>query len=141
MHKSEFTSNPNGKLFMDHFNDVRLYDEQRHVVGVEEEVWLRNHYMGIISIQVVLPFKFQQIRDVLGFTIYGKPAHYLAAMLKKFYPKETTDENINDAVFVHMVKHWKKRNMPVQDKLIADWWKEQQEAHVYEQTIQGELAL
>lgn len=136
MRKTEFSSNPNGKLFMDHFNDVRLYDEAVHYAGAEQEIWLRNHFMGITTIKAVVTFEEKQIRDLLAFTIYGKPAHYLAAMLKKFYPQATAADK-----YVHLVHHWKKRNMPVQDKLIADWWREQQDTHIYEQSIQGELAL
>lgn len=141
MIKSEFSQNPNGKMFMDHFNDVRLFDAEKHVVGIEQEIWLRNHFMGITTIQAVVTFKFKNIRDLLAFTICGKPAHYLAALLKRFYPDQTKDDVLEETEFAHIVHHWKKRNMPVQDKLITDWWKEQQDAHVYEKTIQGELAL
>lgn len=123
---------------MDHFNDVRLYSEEKHGIGVEHEIWLRKHLLGVCSIAAGIKFKYKDIRDVLGFTIFGKPAHHLAHMLKTFYPFEKITD---DTIFIHIVWHYTKRNMPVQDALIADWWREKQQSNSYELAIQQTLGL
>ena len=136
MHKTEFSTNPNGKLFIHHFNDVRLYDAERHFIGAEHEIFLNKHFLGIATVQALVGFRFKHIRDVLAFTIYGKPSHYLAAMLKQFY-KEVND----DTEFVHLIWHWKQRNLAVQEPLIKDWWDNVRASTKTEEVYQSTLAL
>lgn len=136
MFKTEFSSNPNGKLFMDHFNDVRLYNPDKHFIGAEHEIWMRNYMLGIGEVAAIITFKFQNIRDLLAFTIYGKPANYMAAMLKKFYP-----DTEMDTVFAHMVFHYKKRNLNMQQPLMKDWWHGLCQEHKNETAIQQSLGI
>lgn len=146
MHKTSHSNNPNGKLFIEHFNDVRRFDDDVHYLGAEHEHYLNNHLLGVATISALVVFKFKQIRDVLSFTIYGKPSHYLAAMLKQYYLPKNASDDVKKAfeeetVFVHIVWHWKQRNLAVQEPLIQDWWRNIQENNKIENAYQTSLAL
>jgi len=136
MYKTEFSSNPNGKLFMEHFNDVRQVEQNRYFPGAEHEIWLRSYFMGIATIAALHEFQFKNIRDVFGFTIFGRPTHYTAATLKNFYKDLEPETKLT-----HIVWHWKMRNMPVQESLIQDWWKGVQDTNQTESAYQTALAL
>lgn len=123
MHGISFSKSWGGRLFMDNFSDVRLPDAEKFFVGNELKVFLKNTEMGTVSIAALREFEFRKITDVLSHLICGHPAHYLAAVLKKFYP----DENIQpETKFVHMVLHYTERHFENQTVLITEWWRDKQ---------------
>ena len=116
----DFTTNWNGKLFLDNFSTVRLYNEGKYFIGSEMEVKLKGVSFGTVKVIAARPFRYKQISDVLAFIDTGKPAHYLGALIKSFYSKKV---NLNSETLLHhVVLHYTQRNIENQRAAIQDWW-------------------
>lgn len=120
MQNIEFTHNWNGKLFLDYFGTVRLHNPSKYFVGNEMEVYLNRVDFGLVTVAAVRTFRYRDIRDVLSYLDTGKPAHYLGALIKRFYEK-STDLN-PETPLDHIVLHYLKRNHPNQALALKDWW-------------------
>lgn len=118
MQSVNYSSNPFGRLFLEHFNDVRLRDDSKYFIGNQLEVKLKDKLIGAAEIVAIRHFPFTHIRDVFSFMICGKPSQYLASLIKKYYP----GENITaDTQLTHVVFHWIKRDFDIQGKLLYEW--------------------
>lgn len=117
----EFTQNWNGKLFLDHFGDIRL-QSQAFAIGVEVEIILKGTSLGIARIEAVRTFPFCLLSDVVSYINIGKPAYYQASLLNKFYngnqPMEST------RLLQHLVLGYTHRNIENQNIIMEDWWKD-----------------
>ena len=116
----DFTTNWNGKLFMDNFSTVRLLNHGKYFVGNEMEIKLRGVSFGYAKVIAVRPFRYKQISDVLSYIDIGKPAHYLGSLIEKFYSKKV-DLN-RETELHHIVLHYTQRNIENQRAAIQDWW-------------------
>lgn len=117
MQTLNYTANWNGKLFADMWNDVRLADADKFYHGAELEILFKNKPIGIAEVIVVKKFQFRYVNDILAYIDIGKPAQYLAGMLKKYYA------GINpDTVLDHMILKWIKRDIDAQAELMKAWW-------------------
>lgn len=130
MQTLECSKNHNGKLFMDHFPDVRLNNPEKFFVGNELEVILDGESMGTVKVVAVKSFEFSQLGDVLAFLNIGKPKQYYAAVLKSFYGDLAPHQLLQHIVFA-----WKSRNLETQGKAIMNWWTDiyRDEAHIQPQ--------
>lgn len=130
-----FTQNWNGKLFLDNFGTVRLHNEQKYFSGNHLEIILRNHNIGIAEVVAVRTFLFTGITDVLAYLDTGKPAHYLAELMRRMYSNK---DGFNDSSKLdHVILHWKERNMRMHASFLEEWWREKQEEHP--ESIQSKL--
>lgn len=116
----KFTSNPNGKLFLDRFSDVRLYDASKHFVGNDFDVHLKNQSLGYIKVEALRVFSFNKITDLVSYLVAGKPAPYLAKMLRQYYHHEGA--MTNDTQLVHLCFVYTQRNIELHEKLMKEWW-------------------
>lgn len=126
----KFTSNPNGKLFADVFGDIRLADYDKFKHGTEIEVHFNKHEMGVVEVIGYKDFAFKRLTDTLSMMNSGYGCAAQMKMLKNFY--ETKERKLTeDTLFMHIVMKWKRRNMPVHDALMADWWAEKKQQFPY----------
>lgn len=116
----DFTSNWNGKLFLDNFSTVRLYNEGKYFTGNELEIKLNGVSFGYAKVIASRKFPFGKISDLLAFTDTGKPAHYLAGLIRRFYGKKI--EISNETALHHVVLHYTQRNIENQRAAIMEWW-------------------
>jgi hypothetical protein len=127
MNQIHFSHNWNGRLFLDHFSDVRIPDDDRFVVGNQLEVVLNRKVIGVVKIVAVREFRFKQITDVLSYLICGRNAAYLAEIIRRFYAQ---DHKLHaETVLVHLVFHYTSRDIPNQSTLLQEWWREKQDQH------------
>jgi hypothetical protein len=68
-------------------------------------------------------FKYMQISDALSFLDVGKPAYFLAELMKNFYRTNTKVDR--DLLLDHVVLKYTQRNIPVHSALLKEWWQEQ----------------
>lgn len=115
-----FTTNPNGKLFNDHFGDIRLADADKYYNGNTLEIRLKNQMLGIAQIMASREFRFNQISDVLSYLNIGKPAAYQADLLKRYYQQEASFTS--DARFVHIILKYTYQNLNAHAAFLQDWW-------------------
>lgn len=115
-----FSSNPHGKLFPAFFQDVRLRDEEKYLLGNVHEIILNRKLLGVAKVVAVRSFRFSNLNDTFSFMNCGKHAAYQAAMLEKFYVHETKMEA--DTPLVQVVWHWEEREMELFEFLLKEWW-------------------
>ena len=122
MQKLHFNANHNGKLFLDHFGFVDLHDAERYTVGNHLDVFLRSTLLGTVTVVAVRTFRFKQISDILAFIECGKPAHYLADLLRRYCENKIAlgPETELD----HVVLHYKQRHLHNHSLLLQEWWNE-----------------
>ena len=120
MLQTNFSQNYNGKLFLDHFGDVRLYHGEKYVTGNVIEILYRTRQMGISKVVAVADFKYGQIRDSFSFINCAHHAAYQADMLQRFYGR-TTPLNAETRL-QHVVFEWTERNMEMHREMLKDWW-------------------
>lgn len=133
MHELEFSTNWNGKLFLDNFGTVRLHNPSKYFVGNQMEVFLNRVDFGAVTVVAVRTFKYGEIRDALSYLDTGKPAHYLGSLIKKFYEKKV-DLN-RETLLDHAILHYTKRNYPNQALAIKDWWEAKVQASIPNQQM------
>lgn len=123
MHKIPFTQNWNGKLFLNCFGTVRLYNPEKYFEGNKLELQLKNHEMGIVEVVAVRKFRYDQISGVLSYLDIGRPPHYLADIIKRFYSSGVKVDK--DLLLHHVVLKYTYRNLSVHAMLLEEWWQEQ----------------
>ena len=120
MHQIRFTSNPNGKLFLHHFMDVRLFDDEKYATGNVLEVILNNKVVGMAKVVAVKPFKYSHLNDTFSFMNCGKHAAYQASLLQRYYVNEIQMQP--DTRLMQIVFTWTERNMELFEFLLKEWW-------------------
>ncbi len=132
-----FSTNPNGKLFNDHFGDIRIADIEKYYCGNVLELRLKNQVMGIVQVVAVREFKFHNISDILSYLNIGKPAAYQADLLKRYYLHQ---ENLtSDSKLVHIAFHYTYRNINVHANLLQEWWQSKLEQNPKQSLTQNTL--
>lgn len=124
MYTIEFSHNWNGKLFLDNFGTVRLHNPEKYKPGNEMDAKLKNIYLGSVQVVAVRTFEYKYIRDVLSYLDTGKPAHYMAEVIRRMYQQQVVF-NANTKLD-HVVFHYIKRNLQTQSELLAEWWREKE---------------
>ena len=120
-HKLQFSHNHNGKLFLDHFGFVDLHDPDKYIVGSRLDLSLRHTLLGTVSVVAVRTFQYKQISDILAYIECGKPAHYLADLLKRYC--EGKIELGPETKLDHVVLHYRERHLQNHSLLLQEWWK------------------
>lgn len=120
MQQIKFTSNPNGKLFLPYFMDVRLFDEEKYMQGNVLEVVLNNKVLGIAKVTAVKTFRYAHLNDTFSFMNCGKHAAYQAELLRRYYVNEI--EMQPDTRLMQIVFHYVERNMELFEFLLKEWW-------------------
>jgi hypothetical protein len=119
MDKIEFETNANGKLFMDTFGTIQFPDE-KYYDGNHLQVTLNGMSLGILKVVAVRPFQYNQIRDVLSYLECGKPAHYLAELIRR---GNDPNKSLPAATqLYHVVLQYVKRDIDNQRPLLQEWW-------------------
>ncbi len=132
----KFSTNPNGKLFLDIFGDVRLYDDAKFRVGKILEPTFKNSSLGYVEIIAVRVFKYSHIRDVFSFLNCGKHPAYQASLLQKFYPEEAFNA---DTRLMHIVFQYTTRNLTYHQELLKEWWEVKIKQQPNTQTFKNEF--
>lgn len=123
MDKLEFSTNWNGKLFLDNFGTIRLHNEAKYHIDAIKEVYIRGTYLGIIKIVSVKTILYKNISDGLAYLDTGKNAAYLKSLLTAFYQKKVV---INDNLELdHIVCQYTSRHIENFEALLRDWWQSQ----------------
>ena len=135
MQKISFSNNWNAKLFLDCFGTVRLHYPEKYFIGNLLEIELKGLTIGTVEVAAVRKFRFDQISGVLSYLDVGKPAHYLADVIRRMYEnkKKITDDLLLD----HVVLKYTDRNIDAHATLIKDWWNEK--LNQQPQPVQKEL--
>ncbi len=120
MQQIKFTSNPHGKLFLNYFMDVRLYDEEKYMQGNILEVVLNNKVLGTAKVVAIKPFKFCNLTDTFSFMNCGKHAAYQASLLEKYYVHE--GPIVSETKLMQIIFHWELREMELFEFLLKEWW-------------------
>lgn len=121
MNRINFTSNPNGKLFADIFSDVRLHDPERFFPAAKMDVYLKGMQMGTVQVVSFRSIEFRQITDILAYLVCGKPAAYLAALLRSYYENQITFTRHTQ--LDHIVFQWTSRNEEAHAHHLTEWWR------------------
>lgn len=129
MQTISYSQNWNGRIFLDNFSDVRLPDDEKFFIGNSLKIMFKGCEVGEVEIVAMRVFKFKQISDVLAWTIVGKPAAYLAEVLKRLYKSES--EITPETDLIHLVLHYKYRNINNQSPFLQDWWREKTDQFKY----------
>lgn len=120
MHQINYSDNNNGKLFLPYWQDARLHDEEKFVVGETFEVLLNGKRLGYAKVVAVKTFRFCNLTPTFSYMVCGFHPAYLAAMLKKYYLHDgpiTPDTRFDQVVF-----HWAEREIEIFEVLLKDWW-------------------
>lgn len=117
-----FNDNPNGKLFLDIFSDIRIADSFKFSIGNEMEVVLRNKPLGFVKVVGYKEFSFKRLTDTLAHVNCGRSAVYQAKLLNSYYSKGGALLQ-PDTTFYWVVFKWTTRNLTQQSTLLEDFWK------------------
>lgn len=119
METIDFQQNYNGKLFCQCFNDVVL-NTQQYQVGQTYTLTLKGLELGKVQVVALHVFPFQKISDPISFLTTGKPAVYLAQLLRRgAYTATATIPEL-----LHIVFQYQERNITNHQQLLQAWWKE-----------------
>lgn len=129
----QFSTNPNGKLFADTFSDLRLHDAERFQVGAVVEPYYKGMQMGTARIVALRTIEYRHISDVLAYLVCGKPAPYLAALMRSFYESQQAIEP--HTRFDHLVLQWHSRNHEAHAWHLKEWWQEVQNRQYNTQSL------
>lgn len=123
MQNVSFSHNYNGKLFTDCFGSVQLEDNEMFFAGNLLRGLYANTEIGVLKVQAVRKFRFKHISDVLAYIECGKPAHYLAAMIRQ--NAAAGGYIINPETRIdHVVFCYESRNIANHSLLLQEWWHE-----------------
>ena len=120
MQSLSFSQNWNGKLLLDVFGTVRRHNPSKYFVENDLLVDYRGKELGIVKVEAIITFRFDQINDRLSYIDVGKPAHYLAALLSKMYSSK--DIVLPSTQFNHVILRYTQRHLQNQELLLKDWW-------------------
>ncbi len=126
MQQIKFTSNPNGKLFLPFFMDVRLFDEEKYMAGNVLEVALNNKVLGLAKVMAVKNFRYAHLNDTFSFMNCGKHAAYQAELLRRYYVHELDMKP--DTQLMQIVFKYQERNIELFEFLLKEWWQKIVEA-------------
>lgn len=123
MHTITFSNNPIQKCTANIFADLRLFDNQKHIVGTLCEIQYRGKPLGTAEIKSFVCFHFGNINDTVSILSFNKNAAAAKAMLTRFY------SDVNEkTVFAFIAFEWQTRNIEYQEELLHEWWNSQREA-------------
>lgn len=120
METLDFTQNWNGKLLLDVFGTVRLHNPIKYRLNALLQCRLHDKDMGIVKVVNVRPFEFGMIRDGIAYLDTGKPAHYLAELLRRFYAPH--GQLANDTMLCHVILEYTERHYLNQTAELQKWW-------------------
>ena len=120
MHTIELTHNYNGKMFNQVFGAVLPLDITTHVVGNQVLVKLKGIDMGTAVIVAVKRFEFKTTNDILAFLEMGRPAAYLAEVIRR----QHTEKVFPDTMIDHVIMEYTRRNLQTTGAMLQAWWKE-----------------
>lgn len=120
MHQTNFSANPNGKLFLDHFGDARMYEPEKYYVGNVIEILYKGKSLGFGKVVAVSDFKFKQIKDTFSFINCAKHAAYQADLMNRFYNHGSMLSA--ETTLQHVVFEWTERNMEMHREMLKSWW-------------------
>lgn len=125
----DFSDMRRGSLFANSFDDVRLYDSNSYQTGEHYYIERRGLLLGIAKLEAIHPFAFSRLHESVSQRLYGKPAHYMASVLRRMY--ENAEFKITgDTRMMQLVFSWVKRDIGNQAQLLEKFWKEQEENHI-----------
>lgn len=112
-----FSENFNGKLFCDRFCDVRI-NNQFYYEGQFCNIFCKSINMGVAKIISVRPFRYSKITDSLSYQVVGKPAPYLAHIMKCMNGNKVEE----DLMLTQIIFEYTNRDYEIQSELLNDWW-------------------
>lgn len=123
MQNVSFLHNYNGKLFTDCFGSVQLEDSEMFFAGNLLKGLHQDKEIGVLKVQAVRKFRFQHLSDVLAYLECGRPAHYLAEVIRK---SAAADGYIvrPETRLDHIVFCYESRNIANHSALLQEWWQE-----------------
>ena len=113
-----FDENPNGKLFNECFNDLRL-DGDKLKLGAEYEVFLQEQYMGRAVIVGLKQFTYQHLTDVMTLLTTGDSLPMYVAKLKQQHPEQELEWN---TPLYHIILKWVMRDHDNQAAFLHKYW-------------------
>ena len=120
MQQIKFTSNPHGKLFLNYFMDVRLYDDEKFMIGNVLEINLNSKVLGMAKVVAVKPFQYGRLTDTFSYMNCGNNARYQAELLNRYYVHE--GPLVSDTRLMVITFHWEQRDMELFEFLLKEWW-------------------
>lgn len=115
----KFTSNPNGKLFPNVFQDVRMPNE-KYTVGNVLQILYRSQTLGYAKVVAERTFPYNRLVDTFSFMNCGKHAAYQASIISNMY---ASNYNLKpDTRLVHVVMQWTERNTELFESMLTEWW-------------------
>ena len=117
MKQLHYSDNPNGKLFNDRFNDLRVDNIEALELGEEYAIFLNNKYLGSAILIAKREIKMLHIGDILSYMHDGSPVSILSKKLKLHNPDIAMDTPL-----AHIVLEWDKRYIENQSLAIHNWW-------------------
>ena len=126
MQQLNFSDLRGGKLFCDQFDDVRLSERDKFLPGYTFEITTKGMILGTAKILTVFTFPFNKLSDAVSMRTYGKGAHYMAAILKRFY--DCPQNPIRpDTKLDQIVLQYTYRELDTQRKLLQEFWERKEE--------------
>ena len=117
----DFSDNYNGKLFLDVFGTIRIHNPAKYHTNAMLTIRLHEKELGTARVLAVRTFEYGNIRDVLSYLDTGKPAHYLAELLRRFYaPHGKLEANTQ---LDHIILQYETRQFENQSAELKKWWK------------------
>ena len=87
MNKLEFSTNWNNKLDCKCFTTIRIYNPAKHFKENSFEVFLKNKYVGKVSVLSVGIIKINDLTDYICYLDTGYSRSETIAILQKMYPR------------------------------------------------------
>lgn len=114
----DFSQNWNGKLCLNVFTTIRLYDIDRYQDAHFYTVRLKDEELGIAQLISRYPFKYKHLNDRTATIDSGNGLPYLQTVLKKMYGEKLTDETDLYLLFFRWTERYIK---PTQNLFKAHW--------------------
>lgn len=115
-----------GKLFCDQFDAVLLSEKDKFITGYTFEITCKGMSLGTAKILTVFTFPFNKLSDAVSMRTYGKGAHYMAAILKRYYDCPQSPI-LPETKFDQIVLQYTSRDLENQRILIQDFWQRKEE--------------
>lgn len=100
----EFSSNHNGKFFMDLFTTLRRIST-KYEVGNTYTVMIGKHEIGTVELISKVKIHGTKLSEGMAYVDYGKSLHEYKALLKKMYGETCLADG-----FYFLYLKWTKRN-------------------------------
>ena len=125
MNQITFTSNPNGKLSLDVFTDIRQANMLKFAIANEIEVVYKNKVLGTAVVEAYKCLRLNEINDVIAYANCGKQAFYQGTLIKKFYGSEVGPEY----PLMIVVLRYVSRNWDAHADMMMTSWNSRVERH------------